>query len=39
MFFVWLFPCNHTVGPKDTAIELVHEKIYNEKADVGMPDL
>jgi hypothetical protein len=38
-FFVWLFPFNHTAGPKDTPIELVQEKTYDEKAGVGMPDL
>ena len=38
-FLVWLFPFNNAAGPKDTPIELVLEKTFDEKAGIGMPDL
>jgi len=39
LFLIWLSASNHAAGPKDTPIELVLEKTYDDKAGIGMPDL
>jgi hypothetical protein len=37
LFSLSLFPSNHAAGPKDTPVELVLEKTYNEEAGDVLP--
>jgi hypothetical protein len=39
LFLISVSSSNRAAGPKDTLIELVLERSYDDKAGIGMPDL